>query len=294
MRTRLTFVLISALVSAPAWAQDDTTPDHGSLELEPTEEITPEEARAVEDLEPKTKAVTGLAPKTSPGRARADRLAGEAEQAFVDGDYPLAITLLQQAYDADRNPNMLYNIARVHEAQGQLEEALDFYRRFVVAPNVDLDYRREALQSSETIEQTLAAKAAAERGPELAAAPPQTAVLLRPAPFPTTSAMRPLGYTLAAVGGAAVLVGAGVGVAALNKQSEFDAAGSLAERRSAGSSARDLATAADALYISGAVLIVTGVITAFASPRRERLQPRQAVDVTIRSDGVGAAWSLRF
>ena len=68
----------------------------------------------------------------------------------------------------------------------------------------------------------------------------------------------------------------------------------LAERRRAGSSARDLATTADALYISGGVLIVTGIVTAFASPRRaERLQA-SSFTVTLHNDGVGAAWSLRF
>lgn len=224
-----------------------------------------------------------------------ERLAAQAEDAFVAGEYQRAIDLLQEAYDLEQNPNMLYNIARVHEETGDLERALQFYRQFVVAPNVDLDYRREALASSEMIEQALAAEQAAAEAqePEESDQLPEQAVMLRPAPFPTTSPMRPVGFTLAAVGGAALLAGGIVGVVALNKEKDFRDAGSLSERRSTGAIARDLATTADALYISGAVLVVTGLVTAFASPRRERQLSRK-LDVTIRNDGVGAAWTVRF
>lgn len=51
----------------------------------------------------------------------AERLAAQAEDAFGESDYRRAIELLQQAYDTDQNPNMLYNIARVYEEIGELD-----------------------------------------------------------------------------------------------------------------------------------------------------------------------------
>lgn len=230
--------------------------------------------------------------------ARSAELAAQAEEAFLDGRFEDAIALLEQAYAADQNPNMLYNIARVHEERGDLEAALSFYRRFVVAADVDIAYRREAQLSAESIEQTLAERTAAQaakaRQAEVARAQEEQA-LLRPPPFPTTSPMRPLGFALAGVGGATVLGGVAVGLVAMAKQRQFDEAQTLADRRALGASARDLATAADALYISGAVLIVTGVVTAFVSPRRAHEgRVSQQLGVTLRDGEVGAAWSWRF
>lgn len=272
---------VSLMVSSPALAQERAT-DGGDERVIDLDDEQPEES---EPDEVTTALTTG------------EELAAQAEDAFVAGDYQRAIDLLQGAYDAEQNPNMLYNIARVHEETGDLERALDFYQRFAIAPNVDLEYRREALQSSELIERKLADAQAAERA-SAEPQPPTTAArrdpvagaLYRPAPFPTTSPMRPLGFTLATIGGATVLAGGAVGLAALRQQAEFRDARTLAARRAAGSNARDLATAADAMYISGTVLIITGLVTAFASPRRER----QQFDVTIRNDGVGAAWTVSF
>ena len=288
MRARLEILAATMVIasSSTVFAQDDAAePDSAPVAEMPDEETSQPVALS----------------------ERAQQLSYEAEEAFIRGDFALSIELLQKAYVEDGNPNMLYNIARVYEAANNKEQALQYYRRFVVAPGVDLEYRREALESSALLEEDLAREErerAARQAqldvdvPETSTSPSEAITEVRPTtaevPFPTTSPMRPLGWTLVGVGAATLLGGAGLGVAALGQSSAADEATDIEERRRKGRIARDLASGADAMYISGAVLVVTGLVTAYASPRRAERAPLGKVDLTIRGDEVGAAWSVRF
>jgi tetratricopeptide (TPR) repeat protein len=64
---------------------------------------------------------------------RFERLVTDATTAFGQGDFEQAIALAEQAYAIRRDPQLLYNIARAHEARGNLEPAMDHYRRFLEA-----------------------------------------------------------------------------------------------------------------------------------------------------------------
>jgi hypothetical protein len=62
-------------------------------------------------------------------RARAHFTAGR--KAFLEGEYALAIDELQAAYDLDPNPALVFNLARAHEEDFQLERALALFGQFV-------------------------------------------------------------------------------------------------------------------------------------------------------------------
>lgn len=230
----------------------------------------------------------------------AEALAARAEEAYVAGNFAEAIELLRLAYVESENPNMLYNIARVHEDAGNLVEALSFYRQFVVAPGVDIDYRREALASTEALEQQLAAREPVhdEQQPE----PPaplepviveqSTRVIYQSDTGPRRT-LNTIGWVVTAIGAATVVTGAGFGTAALVHKNQFDSAPDLETRRRQGRIMRELAAIADPLYITGSVLIVTGLVTAYASRRRAAAK-QEGLTFSFSHDGIGALWTRSF
>jgi tetratricopeptide (TPR) repeat protein len=80
-----------------------------------------------------------LAPLLFPVLARADehrfeRLVTDATTAFGNGEFEKAIELAEEAYSIRNDPQLLYNIARAHEALGNLDRAIEHYRRYLAAP----------------------------------------------------------------------------------------------------------------------------------------------------------------
>ena len=68
--------------------------------------------------------------RRNPGR-RARALADAAQQAYQDGALERAEQLLRQAYALDRAPALLHNLARILDAQGRTDAALQMYRRYL-------------------------------------------------------------------------------------------------------------------------------------------------------------------
>ncbi|HCP46504.1 MAG TPA: hypothetical protein DIU15_10695 [Deltaproteobacteria bacterium] len=60
--------------------------------------------------------------------------------------YPEAIREMLAAYQAVPDPTLLYNVARIYEAMGQRQLAIDYFTRFVKADDADPDTVQEALE----------------------------------------------------------------------------------------------------------------------------------------------------
>lgn len=74
----------------------------------------------------------GVAQAQSPEASRAfEVLYEQARSAYDRGDYATAAQLLQQAYELDPDPNLLWNIGRSHERAGELAEAILAYQDFI-------------------------------------------------------------------------------------------------------------------------------------------------------------------
>jgi hypothetical protein len=77
---------------------------------------------------------------------------------YKAGDYEEAIKLFKQAYELEQVPNLLYNIARCYEKLEQYNEAIKYYEKFVVAPEVESEARQTALSRAENLREVLKAR----------------------------------------------------------------------------------------------------------------------------------------
>jgi tetratricopeptide (TPR) repeat protein len=68
---------------------------------------------------------------------KATQLAKDADRLYKDGKYRDAAEALKQAYELDKNPVFLFNIARAYDQAGDLQLALDTYRQYVGLPDTD-------------------------------------------------------------------------------------------------------------------------------------------------------------
>jgi tetratricopeptide (TPR) repeat protein len=91
-------------------------------------------------------------------KARAHAL--QAKAYFDAGDYARAAEQYQAAYDLDKRPTRLYNIAVCHEKGGDRAKALDMYRRYLEA-DPDGAGAQVAAEAVAAIERELAAERAA-------------------------------------------------------------------------------------------------------------------------------------
>lgn len=70
-----------------------------------------------------------------------EALSADAIEAYKRGALFRAIVLFEHARAYSGNPNFLFNIARVYEELGALDQALEHYTRFVESPRVSIKDR---------------------------------------------------------------------------------------------------------------------------------------------------------
>ncbi len=68
---------------------------------------------------------------------KATQLAKDGDRLYKEGKYRDAAEVLKQAYDLDKNPVLVFNIARAYDQAGDLQLALDTYRQYVGLPDTD-------------------------------------------------------------------------------------------------------------------------------------------------------------
>lgn len=68
---------------------------------------------------------------------RATQLAKDGDRLYKEGKYREAADALKQAYEIDKNPVFLFNIARAYDQAGDLQLALDTYREYISLPETD-------------------------------------------------------------------------------------------------------------------------------------------------------------
>ena len=97
--------------------------------------------------------------------ARATALAKDAERLYKDGQYKEAAKLLEEAQGLEANPKFLYNMARAYDQAGELQPALDAYRKYVGLPTADTepDLVKKANLSMDRLRQLVARQDADSR-----------------------------------------------------------------------------------------------------------------------------------
>jgi len=194
--------------------------------------------------------------------------------------YPEAIREMLAAYQAIPDPTLLYNVARIYEAMGQSELAVDYFTRFVKADDADPDTVQEALEHMAAIQggTTGGEDASTESSPPVGNSqdPSDDAGAVRVAPparvdEPDNKAVGGQAVQPFVSVAAAVSVGAGVtlGTTGLLALAFHDRARmeslDYGERIAAKNTAAQLAIAADAaLGVTVAAAVTTGVLALVA------------------------------
>ncbi|QDG52768.1 hypothetical protein FIV42_19075 [Persicimonas caeni] len=259
---------------------------------------------------------SGDAEAQASDKERFRQLAAAGSKAFAAKDYETAEKAFRQAYAIKPVPNLLYNIGRALEKQGDFEAATDFYEKFVNEPDVELKARRDALQRLKTLREVLALREEGEEvdqeeveqkqgDHELAEAGEgeQTQPDAVEEPPVVVEDDYTLAYTFTGLG-AATLVGSGVfAILAAGEKSNADDAATLAERRDAADTGQTYTTVADSMLAAGAVLTGVGIYF-FASPPQESVsqesvsQPsvsQQArIAPSVGPDGASVTFTLDF
>lgn len=153
--------------------------------------------------------------------AFAEQKAAQAYEAYQDKRFAAAVALYVEAYDAAPNADILYNIARIYDTQlGDRPLAINFYRRYIADPGAVPD--RIQIANERLFALREAELAAARPAPQpVPTAPQPTPQGVSPrtdhGPEPGWNGAELTGAIMGALGVAAVGVGAGFGVAAMDE-----------------------------------------------------------------------------
>jgi len=214
--------------------------------------------------------------------AKVEKLSKQAAKQYRAGKYAEAIELFKQAYEIEPVPNILFNIAKCNEKREHWEDAITYYKKFVVAPDVQSEARETALDRIDALEEVVAAKKGEKKGDEKKVADKdqdkkKTEKTKKPvAPPPEPKPDRTLAY-ITLGGSAALLAGGGVfGILAAGQQSNFDDATTVDAKRAAKNKGETFALVADILYALGALGTIGGVILFATASPAETPPPAQA------------------
>ena len=191
--------------------------------------------------------------------SEAEKLSDQAVEAFNDKRYDESIDLFEQAYALNSNPNYLFNIGRVYEEKGDLEQAVVHYQEFVSQAGVDLESREAATERLKVLREALRQleeDKQEETTEETTPVEPET----DEPPTDRKRGQRIAGYALLGAGGVGLIVGGVLGGVASSTASDADNAEFVDDRLRMRDDARRQARAADAMFITGGVLAAAGLV----------------------------------
>jgi tetratricopeptide (TPR) repeat protein len=227
-------------------------------------------------------------------------LSSAAVAAFKERNFDGAVALFQRAYDIDPQPNFLFNIGRVYEEKGDLQNAVKYYQEFVKQPGVDIDARETALAHLKVLRATIEELEDQGKPPVVGPAAATTGDVA-PEPVDTAAAarkrkLRIAGYSLLGVGGGALVIGAVFGGLAVAKSKDAEDAGTVDETLSLRQEAKGRANVADGLLITGAVLAATGLVLVLVTLGKKKKggSARTALAPAFGARQLGLSLSGRF
>jgi tetratricopeptide (TPR) repeat protein len=210
---------------------------------------------------------------------------------FRAGHYREAIVELRAALELDpTSANLLYNVAYTSELLGETRDAIDYYRRYLVAlPENQKEERDKVLVTLRRLEGRMSEHLRAAASPQ-------------PAPqAPTTSQGfgRADVWFWSSLGGGVALLAAGTitGVIALQDEHELKTFvagrdGTLARRTSLINQTHALALSSDIMTGAGAALVVTAALLFVLRQPAERTEQDTAPRAFLSTDGRSALLTL--
>lgn len=198
---------------------------------------------------------------------------------YSRSDYEGAIKQFEEAYRLSRKPDLLYNIARSHEALGQYEKAIEVYRTYLTtqppAAQGEVSARIANMER-------LAERQRRER---------------ESAPAPRRSSLP--GWLTVGAGGALLATGAAFAGLAMSRKSQVEeriAAGAdYASFADLDSQGRRFQTAGIALLAAGGAVAATGVVLLVLRSRSGAAGERRAwLAPTVAAGQAGLAAGFRY
>lgn len=107
-------------------------------------------------------AVLAVASTVLAANPKATQLAKDGDRLYKEGKYREAAESLKQAYELDKNPVFLFNIARAYDQAGELQTALDTYREYTGLPDTDPQLVKRANLAMDRL-RALVARGAADK-----------------------------------------------------------------------------------------------------------------------------------
>lgn len=191
-------------------------------------------------------------------KARAFALFEQSEEHYKAGELEKAQALLLEAYSLDPNPVLQYNLGRVYEAMGKLQEAATAFRAFLdgmpeASDRGAIERRIEAIEQQ--IRERESLRKSRERERTGGRYPPKPAPKQEPAPVAPSLAP----WIVTGVG-AVILVGGAV-AGALSNGAHDDAVNSpsFLDAQDSQERAENLATVANVAFIGGGATVAVGL-----------------------------------
>lgn len=265
-------------------------------------------AEAEETEAPKAEEET--APPAEPAPDGPEAFSAAAVERFEAKDYDAAVELFEKAYAADPQPNYLFNIGRVYEEKGDLENAVVYYQKFVGQSGVDLESRQAATERLKVLREALAQMKGegADEPPE--DEPPKDEGTGEPKvdePIADTGedakaakrkkTLRITGYSLMGVGGVGLIVGAVFGGLAQGSVKDADADPFIDRQEAFRERATTQARVADAMFITGGVLAAAGLVLVLTTLGGKKAKADVAKSVwspVVGPQQVGLGFARRF
>ena len=240
--------------------------------------------------------------------------ANQAKTAFEAGRYEEAALAYQEAYRLEPVTTLLYNIAFLYDAHlNDRALALDYYRRYVNAPDADPASKIKAYERITLLDKQIRRERAAKSVKMLGDADKPAAAVVAPgvkktpaggdktppgikaatkgsaakASVSTDDGMNPLGLTLLGVGGAALITGGVFAALTAGTHGEFEDEPTRAGKVDLADKGETQSLVADISIGVGAALAVTGLILVLTDDE-------STVAPTASASGAGLSFGGRF
>lgn len=195
---------------------------------------------------------------------------------FQAGDFKGAVKAYREAYQFEPVGALLYNIAFIYDKKlDDPQLALDYYRRFVNAPDADRDTRLAAFERIVEITEELAEKT------------PVTPPVTPPPPPPPDNSQRLIGWIVAGSGAGIAVFGGVFGILASQTHSDFEASGDAVERRDLRDTGETQALMADIGLGVGVAAIIAGLVLVFTAEDAPAAAEATGVRIGPSDSGLG-------
>ncbi len=235
-------------------------------------------------------------------KPNAEELTNQAYELYKKGQYPLALSTYQRAYQISAATPILFNIANIYDRKlHERDLASEHYRRYLRSSDVDPELVRRANERLEAMKQEEEAlkrntpTPVTSESPTKASASPSQPVSEEPtkdSPQPSRSALPTVGYVTAGAGVVGLAVGSVFGILAMSKNNE---ASSMCKGNACSDDraitltdeARGAAGVSTAAFVVGGVLAAGGIAIVLFAPSGSASKEKSAHFVTAPRVGIG-------